>query len=406
MARTLGQLKALVNVKTAQQTLTLGESDYLANLNASLDEMTSEVDPPETEKVATLQPLFRDVFDYICPSDVKGDAILEIRPLVELPGSQRDTSISRNSGIEFERNALWQKNEGKIAVEYDNGTKKLRILPNLPTHIENFTLHTCDQYDSDGTWTADTSGSDATNVQTDQSNYFEGSGSVSFDVDVSQSGNNYAVLYNPSISSKNISGLNQSSLYLFFYVYIPDSTYISSVSFVTGSDTSSTPSTKANYRTFTATTQFDGSAIQTGRNLFGIAYTGGSTTGTLDTTSLSYLEIKLSYSASQADMTGARLDGVFLREGEIHQARYYTTKLVSSASGTKQQYFTADDDYLLLNPEGEMLFVTKSAAYISPSVKDQVTGQTNAQSYMENKRVYTVRYPSKRKPMVKNWYYH
>lgn len=406
MARTSSQIKALINSKLGKAAGTISSSDFLAGMNLSLDALRLRVDFAETAKTANLSPAsFTDVSVYAIPSDMLGDDILDIRPLVDIPSEVRNQNWDRNSNAEFTRNLLDERATPKYNIEYNNGSRTLRLLDTLSAQVKNTQLHSCDTYDGNGTWTADATTSDANTVATDSVNYFEGSGSVSFNATVAQSVNNKATIYNPGFATVDAS--NQSnSPYLFFYAYIPDVTYVTSLTFVYGSDTAATPATKANYYSFTATTQFDGSALQTGKNLIGVPRSGATQTGTVVNTTIKYLEFTVNYSASQANTTGFRLDGIYLRDGQLFEVRYRTQNIVqATGGGTKKQYFTLDDDVLLLNAEGEVLYIEFTAGYLAPNVKSPTSGQTLGEQADMSLARYSLYHPSDRKLMKRNWYY-
>lgn len=405
MARTFSQLKSLVNSKLGQAAGTLTESDFLAGLNLALDDIRLKVDFPETEKTASLSPaLFQDVTWYTVPSDMYGDDVIDLRPLVQLPYSPRDQNWNRNTATEFTRNQLDVRVKPKYSIEYNNGVRQLRILANPNSTAKNYLLNNCDTYNGNGTWTADTTNSDANSVSTDTVNYFEGSGATKFNVTVAQSVNNRATVYNPDMAVVDISGLTNA--YIFFWVYIPDVTNVTNVQIVYGSDASSTPATKANYYTFTATTQFDGTALVTGGNFIGLARSAATQTGTVDNTAVRYLEVVLNYGVAQTNMTGVSIDGIYFRDGELYEIRYRTQNIVQAAGGgTKKQYFTLDDDVLLLNAEGETVFVQYAAGYLAPNVKDLATGMPLLQMANQIITEYKERHPSLRRVAQRNWYF-
>jgi len=402
MSRTYSQLYAAVNSKLQKAGGTITTADFLAGVNLALDGILLEIEPPELQRTQSLSPaLFKDVIVYSVPSDLQGDAIIDIRPLVELPSKSMPNAWRKNTTVAFEQNLIGDKTQQAWTIEYNNGSRYLRVLADNNGLTQNVQIDSCDSYNGNGTWTADAT-TDALNVTTNNVNYFEGTGAVSFDVSVAQSGNNYATIYNNGISTLDISGL--TAPYLFFYVYLPSATYVTSVSMVLGSGASVTPSTKADYQTFTATTQFDGTAFVSGRNLIGVPLSSAVQTGTFASTALTYLELTVNYSASQANMTGVLLDGIYLREGMLYEIRYISQSAVVSVSGTRKQYFTADDDTLAFNAEGELVFVEYTAGYLAPNVKDVQTGELFGNRASRFISQYNFRYPKQRRLTSKNWY--
>jgi len=97
------------------------------------------------------------------------------------------------------------------------------------------TLHAMDTYDGDGTWVGT---NDATTVATDASTYKEGSGSVSFTIDVSNSTTNKATLTNSTFTSVDISSYELNDGGIILWAYLTDSADIRSFEVLFGSDSS------------------------------------------------------------------------------------------------------------------------------------------------------------------------
>lgn len=404
MARTFSALKALCDSRLGKSAGTLTISDYQSALNMALDGFLQEVDMPEAQKTQTLSPaLFKDVLTYNPPSDVRGDSIIDIRPLTEIPHRAIRNGWQRHTTVDFSTNNLGDRVLNTWTFEFDNGTKYLKLLGD-PQDVQNVSIHNCDTYDGNGTWTADTATSDATNVKTDTVNYFEGSGSVSFDIDVSQSANNYASIYNASMSAVDISDMDDE--YLFYYVYLPTgmAATLSSMNAYLSSDSSGTPATIANYYAFAATTQFNGQAFVDGRNLIGVARSSATQTGTCDLSSIKYVQLRLNYTAATTDRAGILLDGIFMREGVLYEMRYYTKNIIVPATGSNKQYFTVDDDTTLMSPDAEMAFIEYATMFIAPNLKDFSNVDVFTRRAMQALANYKRRYPSERRKTMKNWY--
>lgn len=403
--RTYSVLKNIVDSRLGKSLGTISSADFLRSMNMALDGFLQEVDIPEAAKTQTLSPaMFKDVLTYNPPSDLRGDSIIDIRPLVEIPYSPINNDWKRNTTVEFSTNNLGDRNLNRWTIEYNNGTSYLKLLGD-PNEVTNVSINNCDTYDGNGTWTADTTNSDATNVATNTVNYFEGSGSVSFDIDVSQTANNYASIYNNSMSEADISDMD--SEYLFFYLYLPTglAATVSSVSMYLSSDSSATPSTLTNYYTFTATTQFNGQAIADGRNLFGVAKSSATTTGTVTDTSIKYAQLRVDFTAGTTDKAGILLDGIYMREGVLYEMRYYSKNVIVPATGSYQQYFVADDDTTVFSPDGEMAFCDYATAFLAPNIKDFTNAEIYTKRSMMSLMNFRRRYPSERRKTQKNWYY-
>jgi len=403
MARTLSQIRAAINSKLQKAGMTLGTSDFNAGINLALDSLRMEIDIPQSKRTSLLNPyIFPGVTDgYEVPTDLYGDSITELLPVVEQPSGLYDAALDRLTETEFDRNTLWTSAEGNYTINYERGVRTLKFLGRFAGSVVNTSLNTCDTYDGNGTWT---SYDDATNVHTDTTLFYTGSGSVAFDVDVSASVSDKATIYNADLNPLDISDVNQP--YVFAYVYIPSITNLTSIEIVIGSDAVVTPATKANYKTYTATTQFNGQALQVGRNLIGIAESTAVSTGTPDFTAVQYLEVSANYSVAYTDQVNFRVDGIYYRQGQAFKVRYYSSQVVLASDGTTyKDYFTADDDVLILGPEAEKLFIDYATGYLCPNVKEETNGKTFADIAMVSLQSFALRYPSERRATKKNVYY-
>jgi hypothetical protein len=229
------------------------------------------------------------------------------------------------------------------AIDRYDGDSYLVI--NHATKYGRNQLATFDTLTSDGggTWTADTTNSDATNVTSDSVEYKQGAGSLNFDIDVSQSGNNRATVYNPMDTVYDLSELEDLGSFI-FKVYIPDNTYTSSVTFYWGSDASATPSTIANYWSATATTDVNGNSLSDGWNTIKINWSDATATGTPDSDSIQYFQFNINYGASQGDDTDYRIDDLYIARPEKLTFHYISAFIGTSNAGADINAFTATND--------------------------------------------------------------
>jgi hypothetical protein len=202
------------------------------------------------------------------------------------------------------------------------------------------TAQIVDDCDSVTGWTAYTSGSDALNVQLSTNEFKQGSASISFDVDVSQSVSNFATVYK-SYSSLNLENHEDLSGFL-LDLDIPDVTYVSSITLYWGSGSSLTPATRANYWSRTVTTDLNGSPLVTGWNQLLFDWQLATATGTPDATAVTYFEVRVTYTASQPDDTNFRLDYLRVSKPERLTFNYVSWNVgeVSTGDATKISAFT------------------------------------------------------------------
>lgn len=192
-----------------------------------------------------------------------------------------------------------------------------------------------------GTWTAYSNG-DAENLTADSGEFTQGSGSLNFDIDVSNSVNNFSTVYATDAPEWDLSVYEDTSSFV-FDIYIPDVTYTTSVLFSWGSDAVS-PATKANYWSYTATTDINGNAFTAGWNKVKIDWADASVTGSPDVTSIVYFEFRVNYGASQPDDTDYRLDNLFIVKPERLTFHYVSWNVGRTSGGTDISAFTATTD--------------------------------------------------------------
>ena len=187
-----------------------------------------------------------------------------------------------------------------------------------------------------GTWEADTVSSDATNVQVDVNEYVEGGASLSFDIDVSQSGNNYAVVSNSSLNTLDLTANRDIGSWI-LEAYIPDNLTISSYTIYWGSDSS-------NYWSVTKTTDIDGEAFVDGWNTLKFDWQNATETGSPDVEAIEYMAIRVTYTGAQVDDTNFRLDNLRIVNPEKLTYHYVSWTVGSSSVGAPLTSYTAATD--------------------------------------------------------------
>lgn len=263
------------------------------------------------------------ITDLLASADLRRET--KLHTISAMPKSSRELAemIGQNS-TEF----AW-------AVEQKDNDRYLAIVctpENRAIQIATFDTTTSDG----GTWEADTTASDATNVTADSNEYVEGAGSLNFDVDVSQSGNNRATIYNDELNTKNLSTVEDTGTFL-FNVYVPDVTYFSSVTLYWGNSDSV-------YWAATASTDIDGSAFVAGWNTVKIDWADATATGSPDAEAIDYIRIDMNYTASQTDDTDFRIDDLRVAKAENLTFHYTSWNVGTNSSGTAIKAFTATTD--------------------------------------------------------------
>lgn len=301
-------------------------------LSLTLYDLKSDFLLPWDEKTTTLNYL-DSVTEYSAPDGL--DQVIAYTP---------DTFDGYVSKIDEKRPEEFIRLDNRgvsniSAIDMADHTKKLLFKYKGRFHAK--TVSSASDLTSNGTWSADTTGSDATNLTKDELTFKKFNGSLNFDLDVSQSANNYAQISNSTLSKVDLSR-EEDVAHFVCDVYIPDVTNITSFTLRWGSSSSA-------YHESTVTTKINGGAFTTGWNVLDFDWSSATETGTSDTTNIDYLLFRVTYGASQADDTDFRLNNIRAVMPEVVDYRYTTAYIGKNNSGTLLDEFTATNDTVLFS---------------------------------------------------------
>ena len=308
-----------------------------------------DVDPKETQRIVQLAPVFNSVFDYACPSDVKGDRVIDIRPQAgRTPADQftqgYEEDFDANKGVSF---------DNKIYTQWNTGVKSLRI--EAPSLTAPVTL--CDTSTLNG-WSV--SGGGIGSLSLDTTNNVAGGGALTFNL---LAGQTAAAIQNSSLNAVDLSAyVNVSSGFL--WVYLPSGSAISGVTVQWGSKTSA-------YYNYTATVRQDGTAFQNGWNLIQLPWASATLTGTPTNTAYAYALVGFLYNGTP--QTGVKVCNLTFGLGSIFEAVYYSKYLFRDPSTNAFQETVVDntDNNKIINLDTESynLFFNKSAYFVAQALQ-------------------------------------
>lgn len=255
--------------------------------------------------------------------------------------------------------------------------------------------------DGGGTWVVDSSNSDATNITIDTNEFLEGSASLNFDIDVSQSGNDKATIQNTTLTALDLSSLEDLGEWI-FDVYIPDVTNFSSITFYWGSDTS-------NYWSATNSTDIDGSAFINGWNRIKVAWSEATKTLSPDVTAIDYIAFDYNYTNSQTDDTDFRLDDLRIVRPEAMRFYYLSWDVGESSGGTAITEFanTTDVPFFSGHYDHYRYYVAhKSAGILFRAMHQYEEGQfEELEAQRELDKIVKI-FPQSKAPEVKSFKVH
>jgi len=320
-------------------------SNIFGTINRAARTLQEEVDFFELKKKTQIaNAIYDSVNDYTAPTDLKMDKIIDLFPQVNRNGSDNfSQSYSEQFGL--------KKDNNSFTVEYQNGVKVLRIQKNLTTPI---VLNTLDSITTNGTWAV---GGDGSNLTVDTLNYVSGSASLNFDL---TGVGTTAYIENSTMTAVDLSEHEDISA-LFYWVYLPSASAITSIDLRWGDDSS-------NYWNATSTTQHFG-AFQDGWNLIKAEWDGATETGSPDSSAVVYARITITYDGT-AD-TDIRIDNITSNLGSIYDLKYYSNYMFETSAGVDIEQTTADEDIINLEPVSINGLVLKVAEYAAQQVQEQ-----------------------------------
>lgn len=256
-----------------------------------------------------------------------------------------------------------------LNFEERDGETVMRILSQINTG--KTTVDAMTDLSTGRTWASNTSGSDATTLAVDTSRAKDGD-CLKFNIDVSQSVNNYAEIYTSTVFSTVIDASDLENLGHFRFwlglhsVSEANLALISSVTFVWGSDSSATPSTKANYWSLSTTTPADGGDFRATWNRMDFDWASATQTGSPSASSLRYFEIRVTYAAGMTDTNNIRVDSLDMYDPTEMELVYFSKSFVNN-DGTWQEHFSTDT----IDTTEELLLPTRhSGLFINLALKE------------------------------------
>lgn len=296
-------------------------------LNEWLRRSAQDYNLPWSRRTAQLM-VFEDVWEYPVPTDYRNI----IRPQVPISSSQNDDAwflFQTHSDFARNRNA---RNDLAVAHQRDTAFFNIRYSGGL----SNILLHDMEDLATDGSWAA---AGAAGNLRQDQNAFRQGSASLSFDVATSGA----ATITNTTVVAKNLDGDEhrlRSTVFLDLFLPVTGATGV----------TLRWGSSATDYWSRTVTAAHNGAAFATGWQTLGFAWNGATETGTVDETSITYLQV----SAAAAGVGNSyRVDNIISRVPKEFDLNYYSNTLVRTTGGAYQEAITADSDLVLGDTEYE-----------------------------------------------------
>lgn len=369
---------------------TYTDADYQTIINRAVREIIAELDLRSAKRKTALSPnLFDSVYDYSCPTDLKGYGIIDVRPQVNrgrldqwrLTNEEEFDRLKEDQRVDTYGDPInlgrsqWL-GDSIIAISDADFVRKIKLSRPI-----NDTKVTISPLDSVGTWIGF---GDGTNLTADSSNYVKGSASINWDI--SASGGTTAGIVNSSIPAFDISEfLTEGSA--FVWAYITSITNITNFILRIGSSS-------GNYNYITVTTTNEGTVFQAGWNLLRFDFVNKSTSGSPTNTACTYAAIYMTKAAGKISETDYRFDDLVLRKGDHYDLIYYSKFGWQSLAGTYKENSDTSTDYINCETDEIQLIEYKTAELMERHLKNFGEADKNFQLYQLKVKEYQQKYPS------------
>lgn len=263
--------------------------------------------------------LFSGVYEYPLPDDFASIGEFE-RPF---------NFISPNFYTTRQREFMHWLEGNQNAFKFD---KELATLLVNWTGGDQSLVNGCDTVDQNGVWVAS---GDASNAQTDQQYFVEGTGAIRFTVTYS---GGQAILTVADMPQVDISQYTTQG-FLFLNIDNQNDVDLPSVTIRIGTDA-------LNYYEMTSTERYSGTPINKGYGAIGFDFSNKTTEGTPTDTNTVYFQIALNLTSGANDGV-YRLDNIFCANPVLFNLPYYSKYNVKSQDGVYKEKVTEVGDYIL-----------------------------------------------------------
>jgi len=366
----------------------LNDGTIIYCFNSAARKLFTKIDLRSAKRKSSLSPnLFNDIYDYNCPSDLKGIKVIDIIPQIN---RSRYLEWVLTTPEEFDRHKDWEKT---LFCVWDNDfVRRLRISAIADMTNTDLTISELDSLTSGGgTWAGY---GDAENLRVDSDNYVKGNASINWDI--SNAGGTTAGIYNDDLDEFDLSDYIYSGS-VFIWVYITDSTNITNFILRIGSSASA-------YYTKTITTNNEGVSFYDGWNLLRFDLYTATTSGSPVATTCNYVALYMTKDAGKVSETDYRFDWLVVKRGAIHDVLYYTKYPWQTSGGTYLENATAVTDKLNADTEEFDLLVTECTIEALQELGDYNEAAILKKLQDEDIKNYIMNYPSEAKLLINTYH--
>lgn len=359
-------------------------------MNDAVRQVNTDFDLRSLRRRSTLAPnLYNGIFDYTCPTDLKGYAIIDL----PAQAKRADGEFNLVPSESFDRT----KQAGDIAIDDFNGTRVLKVNSIVGSNsLLIAELDSPTSGSSNGTsWTGVGDVTNAT-ILADTDDYIKGNGSLKFNINAG--GTTTAGIKNTAINSVNMTDYFGGNSSFFIWVKIASITNLTNYILHFGSSDS-------NYYAKTVTTQADGTAFVNGWNLLKFDVASYSTVGTPTVSAMTYFSIFMTKTAGKISETDYKFDWLVLKRGVTTYVKYYSKYGWTTSASVYIENSTTTSDFLVADTDEYDLYIAKARQLAADELNfDESTCTRYKKDYEEMLASYKMNNPSEAKVFNYEYY--
>lgn len=308
--------------------------------NQVIDRLQSEYNWNTTKRVTQFDYLQGET-DYSIVDDL---GISDFKSLwdIRFPDEDKERNIEEFEDIGekvFNHFRSRDSRINRVTIEERDNVEILRILANAGSN--RIVVHNLDSLTADGTWASETSSSDATTLAADTTKKVEGAASLKFNIDVSQSGNDYAEISTTTVLTTTIDATDLENIGVFRFWLGLHSVSAANLALIT-SVTLRFGSSSSDYWEVTSTTPVNNGSFKAGWNRMSFNWANATSSGSPDSSALDYFLIRITYSSGFTDSNNIRVDELVLLEPTTLEMVYFSTNMVNDPTDGWQVHFSVD----------------------------------------------------------------
>lgn len=352
-------------------------------MNEAVRETLSEIRIRSTRRKAALVPnLLNGIFEYVVASDLEAAAIIDI----PAQATREDGEFTLVPTEQFAR----APKVGDIAIDDYNGIRVLNIF----SQATDSSLE-IDRLSAVGTgeWLAFGTAEELDYTTDD---FIKNGGSVEFDL--SSTSGTTAGIYKNALDSDDLSEYISHVANVFVYARITSTTNLTNYKLRLGTSASA-------YFEATVTTRADGTAFTAGWNLLKFDLSSVTTTGTPDTSDITYAAIFMTKTTGKINEDGYMFNWLCAKKGRYADVRYYTKYGWQTSVGAYIENSTSSLDVLVADTDEFDIFAKKCIAKAARECDmPQQTIDAKDADYEKAKANYQILNPSEDKIIVSTYH--